>query len=144
MVTLIIIGVLVLIAALSDAVIDTLNFHYELSKLPQSTWWNPKYSWYRKWKITDQGLIIPNHKNKAKWYYLWVYRPNFVEAFPYSSTLLVFTTDAFHLFKSIRLNALFIALTVAFQFKLEDSIIIFLIFRAIYGVTFELLFRCLK
>lgn len=134
-----IILILIAFAGGADAIIDTINFHYESSKLPNGLWWNPKFSWLSKWELTLQ-LPIPIN-TKRKWYYLWLYIPKYKERFPYSSTLLVFTTDAFHLFKSIKLNAIFLALTLALDLVVIDSILAFIILRIIYGIIFEQLFN---
>jgi len=130
-----------MLAGLADAIMDTISFHYNYSKLPQNRWWNPKFSWYMKWKMTDFGTIIPN--TKRKWYYLWVYKPKYVEEFIWSSTILVFTTDAWHMAKSIRLNSIFLALALSLDLSVIDSVIAFVILRMVYGVIFELFFSWL-
>ena len=74
---LLIVGVLVLIAAACKGVCDALQFH----GVGQGDWWNPEVSWRNKWA---DGV-------KANG-----------EAFPLSSTLLVFTTDAWHFFQMVQ------------------------------------------
>lgn len=134
-----IILLLIAFAAGADAIMDAISFHYSSSKLPQNRWWDPKFSWYMKWKMTDYGTIIPN--TKYKWYYLWLYKPVFEEKFMWSSTVLVFTTDAWHMIKSIKLNAIFLALTLALDLVVIDSILAFIILRVVYGIIFEQLFN---
>ncbi len=62
-----------------DAVRDTLAHHYSVSVFSEwkSTFWDVNLSWCNKWKNCEAGK----------------------EAFPLSSSLLVFTTDAWHLMK---------------------------------------------
>lgn len=68
------------------------------SSLPRK--WHKGYSWVNKWKRVPSeyfgvpAFLVPN--TKPLWYYLWLYNPQYKEAFPYSSTLLVFLTDFWH------------------------------------------------
>lgn len=62
------------------------------------------FSWRRKWKLDQNGDIIP-FEGKAKWYYLFSYKPLYVERFAYSSTFLVNLTDFFHAIETIRFAA---------------------------------------
>ncbi|MBP6854647.1 MAG: hypothetical protein KBD26_00760 [Candidatus Pacebacteria bacterium] len=80
---------LVFIAGASDGVSQTLAFHYEYFQndfpdAPQN-YWNPDSSWYNKWANGD---------------------PNQGEAFPGSSTMFVWTTDGYHLFRTISKTSL--------------------------------------
>lgn len=72
------------LAAVSESVMDKLQFHFERSvfaRLKNKQWWNPKTSWRNKWKN--------GNKEEGEKFFL-------------SSTIFVFTTDAWHLFKTIR------------------------------------------
>jgi len=57
-------------------------------------------SWVNKWKRVPSeyfgvpAFLVPN--TKPLWYYLWLYNPEYKEAFPYSSTFLIFGTDFWH------------------------------------------------
>lgn len=80
---------LVFISGASDGVSQTLAFHYQYFEndfpdAPQS-YWNPDSSWYNKWANGD---------------------PNQGEAFPGSSTMFVWTTDGYHLFRTISKTSL--------------------------------------
>lgn len=133
-----IIIILIVSASVADAIMDTIQFRLSSSRLPQNRWWNPQFSWYMKWKMTNEGCIIPN--TKRPWYYLGLYKPTFVEKFMWSSTILVFTTDAWHMGKSLKLNAIFLAITLALDLVVIESILAFIVLRVVYGLIFELLF----
>lgn len=76
-----------------------------LSDLSQEGVIYPKSgSWKNKWKLDSKGNIIP-YSGKAKWYYLFSYKPMYVERFPYSSTFLVVLTDFWHTIESVRFAA---------------------------------------
>lgn len=77
---------------------------------------NSTYSWKNKWKLKEVTLLdkdfmptkehIVEKNNDRLWYYLWLYRPEYKEAFPYSSTILVWLTDGEHLFQELKLFVL--------------------------------------
>lgn len=84
-------------ALASNAVMDTLQFHFKGSVFDaeglNEQWWNPALSWSNKWKdgVPEQG-----------------------ERFPLSSTALTGVTDAWHFFKS--LTVFFIGLAIVAPF----------------------------
>ena len=82
---------LLLIAGVADAIRDLCEEHNK--GIPRS--WFKGNSWKNKWK---RGLV---ENTDRLWYYLWLYRPPYKERFPYSSTFLVWTTDMFHLSKTV-------------------------------------------
>lgn len=110
---------LLLLAGVSEAIMDKLQFHYSLSVFSRFNplFWNPDISWKNKWKNGDklQG-----------------------EKFWLSSTLFVFTTDAWHLFKFFRnlflFSGIFCMLFTSFSFT--TSIITTIVLRIAYGVSF--------
>ncbi len=61
-----------------------------------NNWLNHKTSSRNKWSK------LPKEQSK-KWYYLWIYQPRHKEAFPYSSTLLVWITDGEHFFQLLKI-----------------------------------------
>lgn len=90
---------LIFFAASFKAFSDTIKTHWS-----SSIWWNtPVNSWWfrwdatgsykNKWKLHNEQPI-PNTKHL--WYYLWLYKPEYVERFWYSSTFLVLFTDGWH------------------------------------------------
>lgn len=91
-------SIFMLLAALScNAVMDTLQFHYKGSVFASQgfaeQWWNPEVSWQNKWQGGD---------------------PDIGERFPLSSSVLVFLTSGWHLFKA--LAVFFVGLAVLAPF----------------------------
>lgn len=87
----IIIFILCFSAGIFNGGMDDIQFRD--SWLKKYDWFNPLKSWVYKWKTLGGVRVICT---KAPWYYLWLYKPDYVEKFPYSSTILVFTTDGWH------------------------------------------------
>lgn len=89
----IIIGLLIIIAAVSKAIQDKIQFHFDKSIFKNlGTFWNPIESWKRKYKDNDFT------KGPTFWG---------------STTIFVSLTDAWHLFGLIRNFSLVLAITVA-------------------------------
>jgi hypothetical protein len=111
---------LITFAAVSESIMDKIQFHYDKSIFKNSKYnqlfWNPIESWKNKWKEDLK-----------------------TEKFIGSSTLFVFTTDAWHLFKFFRNTSLFIGLPLI---AIGDMNVILsaVIGRVIYGLTFTLCF----
>jgi hypothetical protein len=121
MVIIFIIGLLLVIfASISEAIMDKIQFHYEKSifhneKYKQS-FWNPNQSWVNKWKKDLK-----------------------TEKFLGSSTIFVFTTDAWHLFKFFRNTSLFIGLPLIALGPLNIVLSVILA-RVLFGLIFTLFF----
>jgi len=120
---------MLIIAAAANATMDTLSFRYSESifaRQPASWqhWCNPAISFQNKWKNGDR------HQG---------------EAFPLSSTALIWTTDAWHLSKSIMWSSLLLAIMAPFWRLLRVPwwawVLIFLGLSLMRGVVFECLFR---
>lgn len=111
---------LITFAAVSESIMDKIQFHYDKSIFKNSKYnqlfWNPIESWKNKWKEDLK-----------------------TEKFIGSSTLFVFTTDAWHLFKFFRNTSLFIGLPLV---AIGDMNVILsvVIGRVLYGLTFTLCF----
>lgn len=76
------------LAGFLNGIMDTLQFHYSssiFSKKSKQSFWDPSISWRNKYKNQD---------------------PNQGPRFPGSTTIFVFTTDAWHLFKAFMLACL--------------------------------------
>jgi len=112
--------ILIIISGVSEAIMDKLNFHFDKSIFSnikyKQIFWNPIESWKNKWKEDLK-----------------------TEKFIGSSTLFVFTTDAWHLFKFFRNTSLFIGLGLI-AFTTYNPIIMVIIARIIYGLSFTLFF----
>jgi hypothetical protein len=69
---------------------------------------NKRIGWRKKWRFqsaqespTGKIRMIPVSEQRQLWY-LGIYRSTWAEAFPFSSTLLVWLTDGEHLFQLIK------------------------------------------
>lgn len=119
---------LVVLAGIFKAVMDKLQFHWHRSVFALNPvrynplFWNPTLSWENKYKIGT------NYK---------------VEKFKFSTTLLVFLTDAWHLAQMSMTLLLFVGISMIGYSS--DSFLELLLFvslaRILYGVTFELSFK---
>jgi hypothetical protein len=121
-------AVMLMLAAAADAAMDKLSFRYGESTFARQPaayqrWLNPAISWPNKWKNGDrkQG-----------------------EAFPLSSTALVWTTDAWHLFKSIMSSCLLLAIMAPFWRLVHAPwwmwIIVFFGLSALWGAVSNFFF----
>jgi hypothetical protein len=116
---------LIIISSIAKAVMDKVNFHFENSIFNSNKlnkrFWDKKISWRNKWWNGD--------KSKGERFFL-------------SSTILVFITDAWHLFQSIMLFSLFTGLYFIFSDSSLYSNLIHLIstsimFRFIFTFIFH-------
>lgn len=121
--TLIILTLLFAIAGISKAVSDKVTTHFDRSIFSNydSFLWNPEMSWRNKWK---------NGNRKEG------------ESFFLSSTLLVWATDAWHLFNTFRALAYFIAIAICLQFEVSTfyAVIIALSGWTVRTVVFHLFY----
>jgi len=122
MILLTILGLLFVAAAsVSEAIMDKIQFHYDISIFSQykykQTFWNPNLSWVNKWKDSSARE----------------------EKFLGSSSIFVFTTDAWHLFKFFRNTFLFIGLPLL-SFGSMNIILAAILARIIYGLVFTICF----
>jgi hypothetical protein len=116
-----IIGILlIIISAISESIMDKIQFHFEKSIFNDNSYnrlfWNPLYSWENKW---NKDLTKPK--------------------FFLSTTLLVFLTDGWHFFKFLRNTTLFIGLPLLVLSPI-NIIISVIIARIVYGLVFTLFF----
>jgi len=117
---------MLVLAAASNAVMDTLSFRYGrsvFSRLGHREWFDPSVSWPNKWKEGD---------------------PKKGEAFPLSSTALVATTDAWHLAKLLCISFIILAVLAPFSLLIKLPwwawVLIFLSLKILWGLIFEGLF----
>jgi len=117
-----------IMAAVCNAVMDTLAFHYSTSKFKgfNPLFWDVTKSWRNKYKNgrKDEG-------------------PKFFG----STTFLVFTTDAWHLFQFISNSLIIVSIVILAQpfFHLVwwIDILVFIGLKAIWGTVFELFYGTL-
>ena len=131
--------ILVIIAASGDALQDTLSHHFDTSVFSNITKWNLLKKVPYRQKVKLYKWVNPKYSSDNKWK---DYKKENGERFPFSSTILVFVTDAWHLAQFIQLNALFL---LALTFSYTDGntlfkLIILGLYKIIYGLWFEYLY----
>ena len=98
--------------------------------------------WSNKWKNTHERWPKKDLK-RYHWWYFGLYVPKqHKECFPFSSTILVFLTDKWHLTQLIMLRFMYFAIAI----NLSENIYViltlsFLIFPIVVGVPFEIIYR---
>lgn len=116
------------IYGLAKAIGDTLLYRYDQSifaKLYNQHYFNPVISWQNKYDMT----VLPDNP----WYYFKLYTPKYKERFPYSTTVFVGFTDAWHLTNWIRNRCIDIILFIYIPWYL---VIITILARQIGFSTF--------
>ena len=128
------------LTALCDGLKDQIKFNWDLTSKyfkGRYKFWNPSISWNNKWKVKSLNNPIPNTFGWRKhWWYLNLYKPAYVERFPFSSTMLVSLTDGWHLLKEIKIELIIGAITV-----LTGDIENQLYFRLLWGTGFNLMYK---
>jgi len=106
----------IILAGICNGVMDTLFTRYDQSvfKNFDPLFWDPRKSWVNKWKS---------------------YSPN-KEKFLFSSTILVFLTDAWHLFKALMIG--FIMLGIVCYKPVFGGVIDFFLLYTLFTGTFTL------
>ena len=97
-------AILLAIAGYFNGLMDHLMF--------RDSEYNPSNTWKAKYKKDAEGNLI--RSKKSPWYYLGLYSPKYVEAFPFSSTILVSITDPWHKYKMLCFASLRTALILVF------------------------------
>ena len=93
-----------IIAGGFNAVMDKIAFTFSSSifKDRNPMFWDVSQSWKNQWKWPLEAF--------TGWWYFGLYKPKYQEHFPYSTTMLVMFTDAWHLAKAMML--LFVGLAI--------------------------------
>ena len=118
--------VLVMLAAISKAVMDTLQFHFSRSVFKEwnEFYFHPAFSWANKYK--DVVTLKPK---------FWG-----------STTIFSFITDGWHLFQAFYLLFIFTAIVIHQPFFVTinssflSMLLDFSILMVIFGLTFELFY----
>lgn len=124
--------ILVAIAGASKGVMDTLQFHFDRSlwfSAEINGFWNPEYSWSNKYEplVTDQTPLV-----RKKWFGV--------------IPVPVFLTDGWHLFQSIMLTSIFVAMVLCIKLKVVEfdyfkMICSFILLRGTFGLFFVLFYN---
>lgn len=131
--------VLLIIAAVFKALMD-LSSEDRFNKL-----WLNKESWIFKWKHKkvkngEQVSRVLTGWRTKHWWYLGLKTTKYPERFPFSSTILVFLTDGWHLFQFFFLSC--IELAIAIQF--DHWVFWFFMFKIILSGSFEFTYSIIK
>lgn len=110
---------LILISSLAKSVSDAIA-HGKDSVFPNNNWWDASESWKNKYKDRD---------------------PEKGPAFPLSTTLLVFVTDAWHFFNMIGSTAYCMIPAVLLTNDLKEFLLIFAGCRMIYMGAFHFVYH---
>lgn len=122
------------LAGFFNSIMDILFTNFEGSVFANLNplFWNPQVSWKNKWA---QPFSQPP---EDKWYYFG-FVPPYKERFPYSSTIFVFLTDAWHLAKALML--LVIMLSVVTYVPLTtfwgDVILHYVVFTGVFTIFYS-------
>ena len=129
--------ILIALAGMFNAVYEILFVAFKQSIFYKRNplFWDPKKSWVFKW-------CYPLHSPDKKWYYFGFY-PEYRERFPYSSTILVWTTDAWHLFKALMLGCIMAGIVnySVIIHPLVDFILLYSTFTFAFTIFFSYLLR---
>jgi len=111
--------IFVLLAAVSNSVMDVLQFHFTRSIFirGEHLFWNPEISWENKWKNGD---------------------PSQGEKFWGSTRWFVFATDGWHLAQFLMLT--FFSLAIVFYQPMHSWWLDLIIYKVLFGVGFELFY----
>lgn len=133
-----IVFVLIALAGMFNAAYEILytGFNQSIFSELKANFWNPLKSWQNKWASPFPQPYIPY------WYYFGVF-PKYKEKFPYSSTILVWVTDAWHVFKALMLLCIMTAIvsySVVFN-PIIDLILLYITFTFVFTIFFDYIFR---
>lgn len=91
---------LIAVAGICNGIMDSIK----VNQLDKKSWGN-KWHWTFDMSkpmptiMESGGELFRIKQDRKPWYYFGLFKPEFVEAFPYSSTVLVFLTDKWHFMK---------------------------------------------
>jgi hypothetical protein len=133
--------ILIALAGALNATYEILftGFNKSIFRNLNPEFWNPNESWIYKWDTPIKEY------SESKWYYFG-YAPRYKERFPYSSTVFVFLTDAWHLFKSLMLGCIMISV-VNYSVIVNpfiDFILIYVTFTFTFTIFFDYVLRIRK
>lgn len=111
-----------------------MDYHSETTK---------QYTWVNKWK--NWNYIYDIQRTYYHWWYFGFYTPDKVEKFPYSSTILSFTTDYWHFYQFLFLRFLYLGILLMTDITvLHILFYTFIIIPVVVGCSFQLMYKYLK
>lgn len=127
---------LFILSGILNSVMDKITFNYKKSIFSNFNrqFWDIEVSWKNQYKDN----LPPTTKMKS-WWYLGLYKPRYQEKYAFSSTMLVWLTDAWHLSKTLMLLFMIISLVVYTPIinPVLDIILHFLAFTLPFTYTYE-------
>lgn len=95
--------------------------------------------WVNKWKNVNEGLSL-DYRKKYHWWYFGLYVPaQYLEKFPFSSTILVSLTDKWHLAQLIMLRFFYCSIALGYTSDLFVILLsVFVVFPIILGIPFQI------
>ena len=101
-------------------------------------------SWLNKWYLIYKFGLDERIKGYKHWYYFGLYKPKYRERFPFSSTILVFMTDYWHLYKWCMFLCLELSYAIITIEKFDISwwylLPIVFALKAVRGIGFTLIY----
>jgi hypothetical protein len=133
---------LITIAAIAGAFLDASAINSFKRK-----WLNKGQTAKAKWDTV--GTNNDKIRNKTyPWYYLGLYKPQFKERFPFSSTILVWMTDPWHWFQMIMLSALELGISLNVEFvwflaadSFWGEVLEFLAIKSLFSGVFTFIYK---
>ena len=129
--------VLVMVAGFLNAVMDRLAFTFRSSVFRglNPMFWDVKVSWTNMWKWPLEPY--------NSWYYFGIYKPRYMEKFPYSTTWLVWLTDGWHLAKMLMLVCLSMAVGINLNWFdwIVDSFIVLVGFTGVFTYVYDYILK---
>jgi len=133
--------VLMVVAGALNAVMDKIAFNFKTSvfKNLNPLFWDVRQSWKNQWKQPLQPCT-------KYWWYFGLYRPKYQENFPYSTTMLVMFTDAWHLAKTLMLLCIgfAIGLHVPVVNWFVDGLIMVVVFTTVFTYFYDYILNSKK
>lgn len=137
------VGLIALLFIVSGGIIKAFMDLSSEGNLPYTgKFWSKEESWKNKWKVVGKDALAPSHKGDH-WWYLGIIKPKYKERFPFSSTILVFTTDFWHLAQFFFLKSIILG---AFLFEpiSGNPLIDFALIYCAMLIPFELTYSFIK
>jgi len=127
--------ILMIVAGAFNAVMDKIAFTFSSSifRNLNPMFWDLSVSWKNQWKWPLEPF--------KGWWYFGLYKPPYQEHFPYSTTMLVMFTDAWHLAKFLMLCCMMLA--VVFYAPMFNWFVDFVLMYCGFTVTFTYVYTYL-
>jgi len=99
-----------------------------------------QHHWKNKYKKNpENGNLYKTIPENIPWYYFKLYTPSYVEKFPFSTTILVFLTDDWHLLNWVRyrlhdVTLTFVISSITGKILTSYAVLLLIIFPIIRGI----------